>query len=69
MNAIKNNRSLEFIKEFGLATIIDYFVYEIIIISTKTLVYYFIIKSDKFPWWKKFLVSVISTLPWVLTYL
>ena len=65
MNAIKNKRDLEFIEEFGLATAIDYFFYEIVIILTKSLVYYVIIRTDNFPWWKRFLISFISTLPWV----
>lgn len=54
-----------FYKQFYLATFFDYFVYEVIILLTKSLIYFLLIKDSNLPWWKKFLISVISAMPWV----
>lgn len=61
----KMGRDEEFFETFYLATIMDYFVYEIIILLTKSLIYFLLIKDTNLPWWKKFLISIISAMPWV----
>jgi hypothetical protein len=63
------NKDKSFFKQFGLATVFDYFVYEIIILVTKSLIYFFLIKDENLSWWKKFLISIISAMPWVFIFL
>ena len=65
----KLSKENEIYKEFGLAVVFDYFVYEIIILLSKSFIYFVLIKDDFLPWWKKFLISFISAMPWVNIFL
>jgi len=65
MHAFKNNREINFLEEFGISTAIYYFVYEILIILTKCLIFLFIIRSEDLTYCKRCLISFVSFLPWV----
>ena len=65
MKFVANDKENEIYKQFGLATVMDYFVYEIVILFTKSVIYFALIKDENLPWWKKFFVAIISAMPWV----
>lgn len=66
LNCYKSEMQIDFISNFIISTVYDYFVYEIIIISAKALVFYSIIGSEKISCWKKTLIGCIAALPWVI---
>jgi len=53
-------------KDFYISVIFDYFVYEVTILLTKSLIYYFLIRNEDLPFWKKSLISIMSVMPWVI---
>ena len=65
LDADIHDRQCSFMKDFFISTLLDYFVYEICIISTKALIYTFLIRSNKSSLVKACLVSFIATLPWL----
>lgn len=65
LNLKKREKEVDFIDDFIKATIFDYFVYEIIIITLKSIVFFPIIRTENVSWWKKCLISIIALMPWV----
>lgn len=62
---IEQKADIAFIKDFINSIIFDFLVYEVIVILTKSLIFYSIIKSDDIPWWKRCLIAFVAVLPWV----
>jgi uncharacterized BrkB/YihY/UPF0761 family membrane protein len=63
-----NNRAdrvNSFIESFGIITVADIFIYEVVMILIKVFIFYIIIRSDDMPRWKRCLVGFIAALPWV----
>lgn len=60
----ESSRSNDFYQDFSMSIVFDYFVYEIVIVTSKSFIYFLIIESDEFACWKKCLVSFIAALPW-----
>ena len=65
LDADINERHCDFIKDFVISTLLDYFVYEIVIISMKSIIYTFLITTNKSSYVKACLVSFIAALPWL----
>ena len=65
LDADINERHCDFIKDFVISTLLDYFVYEIVIISMKSIIYTFLITTNKSSYVKTCLVSFIAALPWL----
>jgi len=68
LKQIEIGRGVQFYKNFGLALLMDFFVYEILILFTKSILFFLIIKDDDedLPCWKNFLITLISAMPWVI---
>jgi hypothetical protein len=66
--AEKNNKEIDFISDFIKSVIIDYLIYEVIILTAKTLIFFSIIRTEKMSWWKKCLIGFMNALPWVSKY-
>lgn len=60
----EKKKNQEFVTEFFVMTLIDYFLYQILILITKTIVFFFLIKDGRKTWWKSALIKVISACPW-----
>jgi hypothetical protein len=61
---LKEERECDFLKDFGLSTLFDYFVYEVMILTMKSIIYTLLIRNDEVTWWKRCLIAFLATLPW-----
>jgi hypothetical protein len=60
----ENEIEQKFIREFFITTLVDYLIYQIFTLWTKTIIFFFLIKDGKKTWWKSVLISFISAFPW-----
>lgn len=65
----EESKEVNFIHNFMISQIFDYFCYEIFIITTKTIIFFLLIKDDSITWWKKGMIISITALPWLFTIL
>jgi hypothetical protein len=63
--AQKSNKEIDFIGDFIKMVLIEYLIYEVIILITKSLIFFTIIRTKQITCWKKCLIAFINTLPWV----
>ena len=61
----KENRECEFLNEFLWNTLLDNFVYEILIILSKSIVYFILIRNMKMNFCKKCMIGVLAALPFI----
>ena len=68
LKQIEIGRGVQFYKQFGLALVMDFFVYEVAILFTKSVIFFLIIKDDdeELPCWKNCLITIIAAMPWVI---
>jgi len=69
LKQIEIGREVQFYRTFGLALIMDFFVYEVLVLLTKSIIFFLIIKDDdddELPCWKNFLIRIIAAMPWVI---
>lgn len=65
INLYKENVKENFLMLFFFATFYDLLVYEVIIIISKSLIYFSLLKNDEVSNWKKVLIVYLALLPWL----
>lgn len=68
LKQIEIGREVQFYRQFGLALLMDFFAFEILILLTKSIIFFLIIKDEdnnNLPCWKNFLITLIAAMPWV----
>ncbi len=61
----RENQTNAFLNDFRNSLIFDFLVYEVIIVTTKAMIYFYIVKTNKISRFKKCLIITLSLLPWV----
>ena len=59
------NEQCQILNDFLLSTVFDNFVYEILIIFTKSIFYLIITKDKKITFCKRCLIGILAAMPWV----
>ena len=65
MDSMQNGFECNFIKDFFLSIIFDCFIYQVVILMLKALIYAIIIRGKKKSCIRAVLLCVISSLPWI----
>lgn len=64
MKFFEKKKEQEFISEFWKETLIDVLFYQIVILLSKTFIFFFLTKNSEKVWWKKTLVTILAAFPW-----
>lgn len=62
-----SDHSCKIIDDFIMATLIDCFIYQVITLLLKALLYEFIIATNKSNWIRGCLFCIVSSIPWLFT--
>ena len=65
LDSINNKLECNFIEDFFMATVFDCFIYQVVILVLKALIYAIIIRGKKNSCIRAVLLCVISSLPWI----
>lgn len=65
MDSMKNGFECNFIKDFFISIIFDCFIYQVVILMLKALIYAIIIRGKKKSCIRAVLLCVVSSLPWI----
>ena len=67
LDSEKNNFDCRFLQDFFISIVLDCFLYQILILCLKALLYFFILKGNESSCLKGCLLCLVSSLPWVFS--
>ena len=65
LDSINNQLECNFIKDFFMATVFDCFIYQVVILMMKTIIYFILIRSKRTSCIRAILFCIVSSLPWI----
>ena len=65
LDSINNKLECNFIEDFFMATVFDCFIYQVVILIMKTVIYFILIRSKKKSCIRAVIFCIVSSLPWI----